>query len=77
VPDEILHRLGCLIRKQLEVDIPRCGVHHCRFRDTQRERFRWRGGSNWLFFSCCRFIENVAVPRFTPVYVELVCPLYP
>ena len=34
VPDEILHSLRRLIREQPEVDIPKCGVHHRRFRQA-------------------------------------------
>ena len=77
VPNEILHRLGCLVGEQSEVDISKCGVKHRRSRHAQCERFRGCGGGNRLFFPRRLFIEDVTVARLVPVYLGLACPLRP
>jgi len=74
VPDEILHCLRRLIGEQPEVDIPKSGVQHCRFRQARCERFHGCGAGDRLFFPCRFFVENVPITRFVPGCVGLAGP---
>lgn len=75
--DEILHSLRRLIGEQPEVDIPKSGVHHRRFCQARRERFRGCGGGDCLFFPCGLFVEDVSFAGFVPSCMGLAHPLHP
>ena len=65
MPDEVLHRLGSLLREQTQVHVSQRRVDRGGRRERGRTRCSWRrGGGDRLLLACRALIEYVSVAGF-------------